>query len=158
GFETGSLSGWTSTGSNAAVSGGHSGSYAAGRGSSSPFSGDASIRQTFHAPPAGGALGVFYKGVCTAVAITDDWRTATLTANTAGSTSTMLAKVCSNTGAWQSASATLTGGHSYTLTLSDHDDNYAGDPTYTLYDDVAIGAAPIGGITNGGFETNSLSG
>jgi hypothetical protein len=36
------------------------------------------------------------------------------------------------------ASAALTAGHSYTLTLLDHDDNYAGDPTYTLYDDVAI--------------------
>jgi len=26
---------------------------------------------------------------------------------------------------------------SYTLTLTSHDDNYAGDPTFTLFDDVA---------------------
>jgi len=32
----------------------------------------------------------------------------------------------------------VTAGHSYTLTLIDHDDGYAGDPTYTLYDDLAI--------------------
>jgi serine protease len=31
----------------------------------------------------------------------------------------------------------VTAGHSYTLTLTSHDDNYPGDPTYTLYDDVA---------------------
>jgi serine protease len=30
------------------------------------------------------------------------------------------------------------GGHSYTLTLTSHDDNYPGDPTYTLFDDVTI--------------------
>ena len=33
--------------------------------------------------------------------------------------------------------AALTAGHSYTLTLISHDDNYASDPTFTLYDDVA---------------------
>jgi serine protease len=32
---------------------------------------------------------------------------------------------------------TITGGHSYTLTLTSHDDNYAADPTFTLFDDVA---------------------
>jgi len=34
--------------------------------------------------------------------------------------------------------AAVTGGHRYTLTLANHDDNYPGDPTYTLYDDVVI--------------------
>jgi hypothetical protein len=29
-------------------------------------------------------------------------------------------------------------GHSYTLTLQSRDDNYPGDPTYTLYDDVTL--------------------
>jgi len=29
-------------------------------------------------------------------------------------------------------------GHNVTLTLTSHDDNYAADPTYTLYDDVAV--------------------
>ena len=52
----------------------------------------------------------------------------------------------------------MTAGHSYTLTLSSHDDNYAGDPTYTLYDSVGVttGGGGGGGITNGGFETGTL--
>ena len=29
-------------------------------------------------------------------------------------------------------------GHSYTPTSTSHDDNYAGNPTYTLYDDVVV--------------------
>jgi hypothetical protein len=29
-------------------------------------------------------------------------------------------------------------GHSYTLTLLNHDDNYPSDPTYTLFDDVTL--------------------
>jgi serine protease len=32
----------------------------------------------------------------------------------------------------------VTAGHQYTLMLSSHDDNYPGDPTYTLYDDVVV--------------------
>jgi hypothetical protein len=35
-------------------------------------------------------------------------------------------------------STTITAGHSYTLTLTNKDDNYSGDATYTLYDDVAV--------------------
>jgi hypothetical protein len=29
-------------------------------------------------------------------------------------------------------------GHSVTLRLVSHDDNYASDPSYTLYDDVVV--------------------
>jgi len=50
----------------------------------------------------------------------------------------MLPRTCSNTGTWVQVTAAVTGGHSYTLTLANHDDNYPGDPTYTLYDDVVI--------------------
>jgi len=32
----------------------------------------------------------------------------------------------------------VTAGHSYTLTLTSHDDNYPGDPSFTEYDDVAL--------------------
>jgi hypothetical protein len=39
---------------------------------------------------------------------------------------------------WTKVSAALTTGHSYTLTLTSHDDNYPGDPTYTLFDDVSV--------------------
>ncbi len=54
------------------------------------------------------------------------------------STATILPKTCSNSGAWQPVTAGVTAGHSYTLTLTSHDDNYPADPTYTNYDDVAV--------------------
>ena len=162
GFENG-LSGWTTVGSATTSSTANSGVASAMVGSSSPFNGDSSVAQTFTAPAAGGTLSFFYRVACTDT-VTYDWATATLRDNTAGTTATVLAKTCTNTATWNSASATLTGSHSYTLTLIDHDDNYASDPTYTLYDDVSIGTAPPPppppptGITNGGFETGSLSG
>jgi len=154
GFEN-SLTGWTTTGSAATSSTAHGGVASAMVGSSSPFNGDSSAAQTFTAPSAGGALSFVYRVVCTDT-VTYDWATATLKDNTTGATATILARTCTNTGAWNTVSAALTGSHSYTLTLIDHDDNYATDPTYTLYDDVAIGATPPPPpvvITNGGFES-----
>jgi hypothetical protein len=136
GFESG-LASWTSSGSTAVSTTAHTGTSSAQVGSASAFNGDSSIAQTFSAPAAGGTLTFFYRVVCTDT-VTYDWATATLRDNTAATTTTVLAKTCSNNGVWVSASATLTGGHSYTLTLIDHDDNYATDPTYTLYDDVVI--------------------
>jgi hypothetical protein len=136
-FETGSLSGWTSAGSTAISTTPHAGSYSARVGSSSAFNGDSSLAQTFAAPSTGGTLTFWYRVVCTDT-VTYDWATATLRDNTAGTTTTVLAKTCTNTGSWSSKSATLVGSHSYTLTLIDHDDNYASDPTYTLYDDVTL--------------------
>ena len=161
-FESG-LTGWTRAGSTAISSIVHGGAASAMVGSGSPFNGDSSVAQTFTAPSDGGTLSFWYRVVCSDT-VTYDWATATLKDNTTGVTTTMLAKTCTNTGAWNSASAALAGSHSYTLTLVDHDDNYATDPTYTLYDDVSVGAAPPppppppSGITNGGFETGTLSG
>jgi hypothetical protein len=160
GFESG-LTGWTSAGATAVSTTSHSGSSAAKVGSSSPFNGDSSLSQTFTAPAAGGTLSFWYRVVCTDT-VTYDWATATLRDNTAGTTTTVLPKTCTNTGAWLNKTAALTGGHSYTLTLLDHDDNYPGDPTYTLYDDVALTAAPPppppSPLVNGGFETGNTAG
>ena len=139
GFETGDLSGWTSAGTTSVVTGGHSGTYAARAGSTSPTSGDSSIVQTFTAPAAGGTLSFWYKITCPDT-LTYDWATATLKDNAAGTTSTILAKVCTNNGTWVKVTTPVTGGRSYTLTLISHDDNYAGDATYTFYDDVQIDA------------------
>lgn len=159
GFEAGSLSGWTLTGSGSVVSSGaHGGTYAARVGSTSPTNGDSSIAQTFTAPSTGGTLSFYYKVVCPDT-ISYDWATATLKDNTAGTTATVLAKVCSNSGAWVRTTAALTANHSYTLTLISHDDNYTGDATYTYYDDVTIGVPPPPSpLVNGGFEAGSLSG
>jgi hypothetical protein len=162
GFEAGSLSGWTTTGTTSVSTSGHSGTYAAMLGSTSPTNGDSSVSQTFTAPTGASTLTFWYKVVCPD-SLTYDWATATLKDNTAVTTATVLAKTCNNSGTWTQVSTPITAGHNYTLTLTSHDDNYAGDPTYTLYDDVAIGTGTTpppapNVITNGGFEAGSLSG
>ncbi|GAC1605362.1 MAG: hypothetical protein NVS4B10_18840 [Myxococcales bacterium] len=162
GFETGNLSGWTPSGiaSSVTTATPHSGSYSALLGATTPTNGDSNIAQTFTAPAAGGTLSFFYKVTCPDT-VTYDWATATLKDNTAATTTTVLPRTCTNTGAWVQVTAALTSGHSYTLTLTSHDDNYVGDATYTQYDDVTLAAStppPPNPITNGGFETGSLSG
>ncbi|WP_328617172.1 hypothetical protein OHS18_13055 [Amycolatopsis sp. NBC_00355] len=81
--------------------------------------------------------------------VTYDWATATLKDNTGGTTSTPLDKTCTNGAGWKQITAAVTAGRSYTLTLSSHDDNYAGDATYTLYDDVTLSGStpPPPGLT-----------
>ncbi|GAA1957009.1 hypothetical protein GCM10009838_11200 [Catenulispora subtropica] len=105
-------------------------------GSTSPTNGDSSIAQTFTAG-GGGTLSFWYNLTCPDT-LTYDWATATLTDNTAGTTATVLAKTCVSSSGWTQVSSSLTAGHSYTLTLTSHDDNYSSDPTYTLYDDVVV--------------------
>ncbi len=138
-FETGNLSGWTSTGTTSVVSTSHTGAWAAQVGSTSPGA-DSSIAQTFVAPANGGTLSFWYQVHCPDT-ITYDWASATLVDNTAGTTTTMLANTCTNTGTWVQASTSIAasaGGHSFTITLKNHDDNYPSDPTYTWYDDVVF--------------------
>src|SRR5579859_1020200 len=161
GFETGTLSGWTSSGATETVvsTGCHGGTYCAMLGSSSPTNGDSTITQTFTAPSGTTGLSLWYKETCPD-SVTYDWALATLADNTAGTTATVIAKTCT-TNAWTNQTASVTAGHSYTLTLTSHDDNYAADPTYTLFDDVTLTSSappPPAGITNGGFEAGSLTG
>jgi hypothetical protein len=138
GFETGTLAGWTASGTTSVVSSGaHGGTYAARLGSTAPTNGDSSISQTFTAPASSTILSFWYK-VFGADTIQYDWATATLRDNTAGTTTTVLAKTETDDGTWHQATAALTAGHSYTLTLTNHDDNYVGDPTHTLFDDVSL--------------------
>jgi hypothetical protein len=138
GFETGSLTGWTTAGTTSVVSAGaHSGTYAARAGSTSPTNGDSSVIQTFSAPTGTSTLSFYYNLTCPDT-ITYDWATATLKDNTSGTTTTVLAKTCVASSGWTHKTASVTAGHSYTLTLTSHDDNYTGDATYTAYDDVTL--------------------
>ena len=159
GFESG-LTGWTTSGASvtAATSGCHGGTGCARAGSTSPTNGDSSLAQSFTAPSNATGLSFWYKITCPDT-VTYDWATATLKDNTTATTATLLSKTCTNNGAWVNVTGVLVGNHSYTLTLTSHDDNYSGDPTYTLYDDVTITAGTVGsGMTNGGFETGTSSG
>jgi hypothetical protein len=135
GFEAGNLTGWTSAGSASVLTGSHTGTYAARVGSTSPTNGDSSISQTFTAPAGSTRLSFWYKMTCPDT-ITYDWATATLRDNTTGTTTTILPRVCATNSTWVQNSAAVTAGHSYTLTLISHDDNYVGDATYTFFDDV----------------------
>jgi hypothetical protein len=160
GFETGTLSGWSASGAAESVATTlvHSGAYADQGGSSSPTNGDSSIVQTFTVPTGANTLGFWYDVVCPDT-VTYDWATATLKDNTAGTTSTPLAKTCVSNSGWKNVTSSVTAGHNYTLTLTSHDDNYSGDPTYTHFDDVTLSntvTAP-NVITNGGFETGTFS-
>ncbi|HZC06672.1 MAG TPA: hypothetical protein VE338_13635, partial [Ktedonobacterales bacterium] len=158
GFETGTFSGWTTSGAATSISTtAHSGSYSGMAGSTSPTNGDSSISQTFTVPAGSANLSFWYKVVCPDT-VTYDWATATLKDNTSNTTTTMLAKTCTNTGAWVQISSAVTAGHSVTLTLTSHDDNYSGDPTYTLFDDVATSAPVTNPVSNPGFETGTFSG
>ncbi|MCX3060551.1 hypothetical protein [Streptomyces beihaiensis] len=138
GFEQGSLTGWTPSGTTSVVgSGVHSGSYAAQVGGTSPTNGDSSIAQSFTAPAGTSTLGFYYSVTCPD-SIWYDWATATLKDNTTGTTTTVLAKTCPSSAAWSHSTASVTAGHSYTLTLISHDDGWPGDATYTHYDDVTL--------------------
>jgi hypothetical protein len=139
GFETGDFTGWTTSGASETVvnSGAHSGTYAARVGSTAATNGDSNAAQTFTAPSGSSSLSFWYNLTCPDT-VTYDWATATLKDNTAGTTATVLAKTCVASSGWKQVTAPVTAGHSYTLTLTSHDDNYAGDPTYTLYDDASV--------------------
>ena len=137
GFETGSLASWTTAGTTAINTSAHSGSYSAQAGGTAPTVGDSSVSQTFAAPSGTTTLSFWYRMSCPDT-VTYDWATATLKDNTSGTTKTVLAKTCRTSSTWTKVSSTITAGHSYTLTLISHDDDYVGDPTYTLYDDAAL--------------------
>ncbi|MGA5821997.1 hypothetical protein ACPC54_29540 [Kitasatospora sp. NPDC094028] len=137
-FETGTLTGWTAAGTTSVTTTGpHGGTYAALLGSTSPTNGLSSISQSFTAPAGSPALSFWYDVTCPDT-VSYDWATATLQDTTAGTTSTVLPRTCTNGAGWQQVTSALTAGHSYTLTLSNQDDNWPGDATSTLYDDVQV--------------------
>jgi hypothetical protein len=138
GFETGDFAGWTTTGITAIVPTSHSGAFAAQVGSASP-SADSTLSQTFTVPAVGGKLTFWYRMSCSDK-VKNDWFTATLLDGVTGATSTVQSPICSKLETWTKVTANLSpfAGHSVTLTFVNHDDGHAGDPTYTLIDDVAL--------------------
>jgi serine protease len=136
GFDVGSAAGWTSSGQRQVVAPGRSTVAALRLGSTGATNGDSSAVQTFVANGTTLALSTLVH--CTGT-VSTDWATVTLKNNTTGVTTTPLAKTCTNTGSWQTVTAPLVLANNYTVTLLNHDDNKAATPTYTLFDDVAVG-------------------
>lgn len=138
GFEGGDLTGWTRAGTTGISATAHAGAHAAQLGATTPTNGDSVISQTFTIPSGATTLAFWYQMHCPD-AVDYDWATATLKDNTSGTTVTILPKVWGESDTWWQVSAGVTAGHSVTLTLTSHDDGFLGDPTFTRFDDVAVG-------------------
>ncbi|HEX9066375.1 MAG TPA: hypothetical protein VF843_14805 [Streptosporangiaceae bacterium] len=136
GFETGTTASWKTSGAVTVVrTQVHSGTHAVRLGKPTPTNGSSSVAQTFTAR--GPHLSFWYKANCPDT-VSAAWTTATLTDNTAHHSVTVLAKTCLANGGWRQVTATVTAGHSYTLSLFSHDDNdtAGGDGNYTRFDDI----------------------
>ncbi len=158
GFDNGNFNGWTRSGSTIISNMVHTAPYAAQIGAASPYRGDSSISQTFTVPSGYGSLSIWYNIVCHDT-VNFDWATISLVDNTSGSPPTiMLPHTCSNTNTWVNISTPVTVGDSYTITITDHDDNYPGDPTYLLVDDIQLANPVASPFINGGFEGSNYTG
>ncbi len=138
GFETGTFSGWTTSGLTSLTASSHFGSYAAWLGSTGSSTYNTSyVQQTFTVPAGAATLSFFYKIACYD-SIYYDYATVTLYDINTATTTTILAPTCTNTGTWQQGSVSVASmvGHSVRLTLTNHDDGSI--LTYTLFDDVVI--------------------
>src|SRR5947209_15773994 len=161
GFETGSLSGWTSGGvmAPAVVATPHSGSYSARVGSSTAYNGDSSLTQSVVVPSGNSRLTFWYQPHCTDTITYDQIQLQIQ--NTAGTTLATPLNVCSNSGVWTQVTfdTSAYAGQTVVLRLNVHDDGYAGDPTYSLYDDRALTTyTPVANVVqNPGFETGNFS-
>ena len=133
------LTGWTRAGITDASGPGRTGSLSARGGlSSTPTNGVSSVSQTFTTPTWAKQVSFWWGSVCPDT-VTYDWTTATLKDNSNGGTTiTVIPKTCVRTFTWAQVSSSLIPGHSYTLTLTNRDDNYTGDATYSRFDDVTL--------------------
>jgi uncharacterized membrane protein len=153
GFENGFLAGWAATGLYDNTDGSRSGNWAATL--SNYGAQDATLSQTFVVDAAKPVLSLWYEISC---GQGDAKAGVTITATdlTNGVVETVLPTTCGLNGAtWQRASAVLTGGHTYQLTITDHDAPTWGS-TVDL-DDIAMSPTSQP-FTNGGFETANFSG
>lgn len=134
-FETGTLTGWTTSGTTSATSPGRSGVYAGQAGAVTPTKGASVLKQTFTVPTGATKLSVWYLLTCNS---SSDYFSASLSDGTTKGTVTLASKLCTKNYTWTELTATVVAGKTYTLTLTNYDDNKAATPTYTQIDDVTL--------------------
>ncbi|MGH7686900.1 MAG: exo-alpha-sialidase [Candidatus Dormibacteria bacterium] len=142
GFETGSLSSWSTGGvfsPTATTTQKHSGAFAAQLSASAEPepNGDSSLTQTITVPSGASTLSFWYWPSSTDT-ITYDWQEAQIR-NTSGATLASVFKVCSNAQAWTQVTFNMTpyAGQNVQLWFNAHGDGY-GDLTYMYLDDVSV--------------------
>jgi hypothetical protein len=137
GFEAGTMDPWMASGVASVVSTtAVDGTHAAQVGSASPSS-TSSLVQSFTVPAGSMTLTFSYQGVCHDT-VSHDYAMATLRDNTTGTSVTVLPHTCSLNAGWKTVTASVVGGHSYRLTLTNHDNNRTGTASSTLYDAVSV--------------------
>ncbi|HXM55851.1 MAG TPA: hypothetical protein VOB72_10725 [Candidatus Dormibacteraeota bacterium] len=143
GFETGTFSGWTTSGGFApaiVTTPTHSGSFAAQLGSTGAVNANSTITQTITVPAGGATLTFWYNPHCTDT-VTFDQQQAQIR-STSGSTLATVLNVCNNSGTWTQVTFSLNSfaGQTVVLWFNDHDDGFTNppDPTWFFLDDVSV--------------------
>jgi hypothetical protein len=133
-FESG-LTGWTVTGvasqSSDTV---HSGFSSVLVGSTQP-SNTSTLKQTFTVRSGQKQFSFWYLTQCPDI-VQLDWFTVQLRDNTTRRTRTLVPHICRLDNAFSQVTASVTAGHSYTITFTNVDDHATGDATRTFIDDV----------------------
>ena len=136
-FEAG-LRGWASSGSTLSSTNiHHSGARSGRAGSTAATKGDSVLSQTVVVPAGRTRLTVWWRGRC-ADTVAKAWATVVVKRNTSGSVSTLLPRTCVAQGTWRRVSVGVTPGHSYTVSVVNHDDGVAATPNRTYVDDVTL--------------------
>jgi hypothetical protein len=150
GFESGRLNGWTTSGTTAAVSPGHSGNLSAQLGSPAPTNGDSTMQQAVTVP-AGATLSFWYQPHCTTSLPTTD-KEQMQVRSPAGADLVTVLDTCANSTVWTHATRSLSAfaGQSVVLWFNNHDDNLPAAATDTLFDEVSLR-----GVTTGDFSVSA---
>ncbi len=136
-----------------------SGSYAALLGSSSAFNGDSTLTQTVTMPSGAPTLSFWYSPYCPDTVDADQIQMQIR--KTSGQRLATVLNVCSNTGAWTQQIYNIPrkiAGRTVVLWFNVHDDGNASNPTYALFDDVAVNLDHASGGRRSGKRSRPSSG